>query len=63
MKVIVSPGSKEVVKDAQDLFGISRVVYGVWREPVSINALSDGEAADAKEYFEEQGKRVKIMQE
>jgi len=60
MKIIVSPGSKEITKDAQDLFGISRVVSGVWREPVSINSLSTEEATLAKEYFEEQGKRVQM---
>ena len=60
MNIIVCPGGRELTKDAQDIFGDSRVVAGVFRDPLHINELSEDEVTFAKEYFEGQGKKVQI---
>ena len=59
MNLKIRPGSYDIAKQAQELFGISKVVMSTeFRGPVILNNLSDDEASLAQEYFEEQGKKV-----
>ena len=60
MNVIVCPGSIQTINDAKQLFGESRVVAGVFREPIHLTDLNEDEANFAQEYFQEQGKKTII---
>jgi len=59
MNIVVMPGSNEIEKEAQALFGSHRVKAGVWREPVAINDLNQDEVDFAREYFD--GKKIHII--
>lgn len=58
MNLIIRPGGKDVVTDAIELYGQTRVVAGVFKEPTKLINLTNDEAYFARCYFEEQGKKV-----
>jgi len=58
MNLLVRPGGNDVVKDASDIFGASRVVAGIYKEPTQLNNLETDEVIFAKELFESQGRKV-----
>ena len=58
--VTINPGSRDIIKDAEELFGKNRVQGGIYRDPVKIINLSDIEAKEAVEYFESLNKRITV---
>ena len=51
----IYPGSMEVIGQALDKFGESRVITGAWDKPVLINNLTEEEKAFVLEFFADMG--------
>ncbi len=62
VRIMLTPGSMGIVKQAIDLFGIERVEPGHWMSPVWVNDLSEDEIKFAKEFFAELKIEVTIEQ-
>lgn len=59
MNLRIYPGSKEIQKEANELFTESKVVYVGYPGPVILINLTEEEKIFATEYFQEKGKTTK----
>jgi hypothetical protein len=58
--IVITPGGKKFIVEAEELFGKERVQGGIFKDPINISNLTDAEVEDALEWFQGQGLKVAV---